>query len=188
MLWRMSLRHGLLGLLAEHPASGWDLLKRFESTLAFVWPATQSQLYTELNRMAADGLVEASAEGARNRKEYTITQSGRSELRRWITDVTPERNRRNDAVLRVFFLWAVEPDDARAYLEREAAAYRSFHELLEDVKDSTDWDRDEFDRYGRIALENGLRALAAYEEWARWAITQVEAKRQPKQRRATKPA
>ena len=44
----MSLRHALLGLLAEHPASGYDLLKQFEGSLAFVWPATQSQLYTEL--------------------------------------------------------------------------------------------------------------------------------------------
>ena len=116
----MSLRHGLLGLLAERPGSGWDLLKRFESTLAFVWPATQSQLYTELNRMADDELVEVTATGARNRKEYAITAAGRDELRHWITDVTPERNRRNDAVLRVFFLWAVDPDEALAYLEREA--------------------------------------------------------------------
>jgi DNA-binding PadR family transcriptional regulator len=173
MLSAMSLRHGLLGLLAERPGSGWDLLKRFESSLAFVWPATQSQLYTELNRMAGDGLVEVTSTGARNRKEYALTPAGREELHRWITDVTPERNRRNDAVLRVFFLWAVDPDEARAYLEREAAAYKSFHDLLEQVKESTSWDRSEFDRFGRIALEYGLRTLIAYEDWARWAIDQL---------------
>ena len=63
----MSLRHALLGLLSVEPASGWDLLKRFEQSLAFVWPATQSQLYTELNRMTDAGLVEVGATGARNR-------------------------------------------------------------------------------------------------------------------------
>jgi DNA-binding PadR family transcriptional regulator len=169
----MSLRHGLLGLLAHQPASGWDLLKRFESTLAFVWPATQSQLYTELNRMADDGLVEVTATGARNRKEYAITDQGRQELRHWITDVTPERNRRNDAVLRVFFLWTVQPDQARRYLEQEAAAYHSYHQLLEAVRDNTHWDHTPLDRYGRIALENGLRAVAAYEDWARWAVKEL---------------
>jgi DNA-binding PadR family transcriptional regulator len=179
----MSLRHGLLGLLADRPGSGWDLLKRFESTLAFVWPATQSQLYTELNRMAADGLVDVSSAGARNRKEYAITPEGRDELRHWITEVTPERNRRNDAVLRVFFLWAVAPDEARAYFEREAEAYRSFHALLEQVAASNSWDATEFDRYGRIALENGLRALSAYEDWARWAMAQLERNAPPKTRR-----
>jgi DNA-binding PadR family transcriptional regulator len=170
----MSLRHGLLGLLADHPGSGWDLLKRFESTLAFVWPATQSQLYTELNRMASDGLVEVTAEGARNRKEYAITDTGRAELHHWITDVTPERNRRNDAVLRVFFLWSVDPAEARSYLEREATAYQNFHDLLEQVRDASSWDANDLDRFGRIALENGLRALAAYEDWARWAIAQLD--------------
>jgi DNA-binding PadR family transcriptional regulator len=183
----MSLRHGLLGLLADQPASGWDLLKRFESSLAFVWPATQSQLYTELNRMAEDGLVEVSAAGARNRKEYALTPAGRDELKHWITEVTPERNRRNDAVLRVFFLWAVDPDEARTYLEREAAAYKSFHDLLEQTKDAGSWDGTEFDRYGRIALEYGLRTLAAYEDWARWAILQLDDDPAPKRRRAPKP-
>jgi len=171
----MSLRHGLLGLLADRPGSGWDLLKRFESSLAFVWPATQSQLYTELNRMADDGLVEVTATGARNRKEYDITDSGRHELHHWITEVTPERNRRNDAVLRVFFLGSVDPDEARRYLKQEAAAYHSYRTLLEQLSADTNWEQTDFDRYGRIALENGLRALSAYEDWATWAIDQLPA-------------
>ncbi|PRC47663.1 PadR family transcriptional regulator, partial [Mycobacterium sp. ITM-2017-0098] len=43
----MSLRIAALGLLAEGPASGYDLLKLFEKSMANVWPATQSQLYSE---------------------------------------------------------------------------------------------------------------------------------------------
>jgi hypothetical protein len=41
----VSLRHATLGLLAQHPASGYDLLKKFQESMAHVWPATQSQLY-----------------------------------------------------------------------------------------------------------------------------------------------
>src|SRR5438552_15700987 len=100
----MSLRHGLLGLLANGPASGYDLLKIFDHSLAFVWPATQSQLYGELNRLADDGLIEVSSEGPRGRKDYSITDAGRAELRHWINDVEPDRIRRNEAMLRVFFL------------------------------------------------------------------------------------
>lgn len=61
----MSLHHALLGLLATKPASGYDLQKRFDGTLAFVWPATQSQLYTELGKLDRSGLVEVAAEGPR---------------------------------------------------------------------------------------------------------------------------
>lgn len=33
----MSLRHAVLGLLAESPASGYDLMKMFNASLANVW-------------------------------------------------------------------------------------------------------------------------------------------------------
>ena len=43
-----------LGLLAQEPGSGYDLLKHFEKSMANVWPATQSQLYGELNKLAVN--------------------------------------------------------------------------------------------------------------------------------------
>lgn len=169
----MSLRHGLLGLLVDDPGSGWDLLKRFERSLAFVWPATQSQLYTELNRMAGEGLVEATEVGPRNRKEYAITTAGRAELERWLTQTEPDRVRRDEGLLRVFFLWTVDPDQARAYLEREAEVHRRHHELMLELARSIPWDESGFDRFGRLALENGLRISETNERWARWAAAQV---------------
>ena len=54
----MSLRIAALGLLAQQPGSGYDLLKHFEKSMANVWPATQSQLYGELNKLADAGLIE----------------------------------------------------------------------------------------------------------------------------------
>ena len=56
----MSLRIAALGLLAQAPGSGYDLLKHFEKSMANVWPATQSQLYGELDRLAEAGLIEVS--------------------------------------------------------------------------------------------------------------------------------
>src|ERR1700674_1502244 len=97
----MSLRHALLGLLVEGPASGYDLLKVFDSSLVFVWPATQSQLYGELNRLADDGLIAVSHQGPRGRKDYTITDQGRAELEHWILDVEPDRVRRRGSSARV---------------------------------------------------------------------------------------
>ncbi len=100
----MSLRMAALGLLAQHPGSGYDLLKRFEKSMANVWPATQSQLYGELNKLAAAGLIEVSAIGPRGRKEYRITAAGRTELEHWITHPADDPPERSAAVLRVFLL------------------------------------------------------------------------------------
>ncbi len=82
----MSLRYAALGLLAQHPGSGYDLLKRFENSMANVWPATQSQLYGELNKLAEAGLIEVTDIGPRGRKEYRVTKAGREDLLRWMTD------------------------------------------------------------------------------------------------------
>jgi PadR family transcriptional regulator, regulatory protein AphA len=169
----MSLRHALLGLLADGPASGYDLLKVFDRSLAFVWPATQSQLYGELNRLADDGLIEVTNEGPRGRKDYSITDQGRAELEHWITDVEPDRIRRNDAMLRVFFLGTVGPEHAKAYLEREAAVHEALEELLGTIARDTDWDTNDFNRYGHLVIESGQRYAHAQAEWARWAAARV---------------
>ncbi|NUT95660.1 MAG: PadR family transcriptional regulator [Saccharothrix sp.] len=165
----MSLRHAVLGLLAHGPASGYDLLKTFEGSLANAWPATQSQLYGELNKLADSGYVTVAAEGPRGRKEYAITEAGRAELHHWMTEVEPERVRRSDMLLRVFFLDLVDHEEALEYLRREAegAAERhaAFAELAR-VVDSTD---DPLAEHGRIALEWGLRFTKMQQEWAEWA-------------------
>ncbi len=170
----MTLRCALLGLLARGPASGYDLMKLFDRSLAFVWPATRSQLYSDLARLEEADLVTVSAAGIRGRREYAITPTGREALTEWLSRAEPERAHRNEALLRVFFLFTLEPGAARAHLEREAARYRRLHESLLDLEASIDWDASGFDRFGRIALENGLRQSAANAEWAVWAVAQVD--------------
>ena len=54
--------------------------------MANVWPATQSQLYGELNKLASGGLIEVSDIGPRGRKEYRVTDAGREDLLRWMTN------------------------------------------------------------------------------------------------------
>ncbi|WP_433421211.1 PadR family transcriptional regulator [Microtetraspora malaysiensis] len=170
----MSLRHAMLGLLARGPASGYDLLKLFEISLSNVWPATQSQLYSELGRLADTGLVKVVAEGPRGRKEYAITDEGLAELRHWITEVEPNRSRRSDMLLRVFFLNTVEPEQARQYLRDRAAAAVTQHEGLAKIREFIADEQDALSVYGRIAMEWGLRFSAMQQEWAEWAAEEID--------------
>ncbi|MFI6907910.1 PadR family transcriptional regulator [Nonomuraea sp. NPDC050394] len=169
----MSLRHGVLGLLSEGPASGYDLLKLFDASLSNVWPATQSQLYTELGKLAEAGLVSVSAEGPRGRKEYAVTEEGLAELRRWITDVEPAGTIRSDMLLRVFFLAQVDPEQARAYIRRQAEIGRKGLEHLESIREFLEGGTDNLSVYGRLALEWGLRFTRTQQEWAEWAEKQI---------------
>ncbi|ANP55674.1 DNA-binding PadR family transcriptional regulator [Streptomyces griseochromogenes] len=170
----MSLKHALLGLLSEHPASGYDLLKRFETSLANVWPATQSQIYTELTKLAGSGLITVAAEGPRGRKEYALADEGLTELRHWLTETRPQRNIRSDLLLRVFFLGVLPPERARAYLAQLIEMSEAEHEQLKQLDAAIDWDDDDLSVYGRIVLEYGLRFNAMRREWAEWAATQIK--------------
>src|SRR6266545_4609367 len=59
----MSLRHALIGLLADQPASGYDLSQRFQEVLGSVWTAGRPQIYGELRKLADEGLIEVDSEG-----------------------------------------------------------------------------------------------------------------------------
>src|SRR5918994_3743523 len=120
----MSLRFALLGALADRPRTGYELLKHFEQSLAYAWPASHSQIYPELARLRDDGLIEQTGAGARNSKTYAVTDAGLAEIRHWLRNTEPDRRVRSDAALRTFFLWLLEPEEARDELERERSYWR----------------------------------------------------------------
>ncbi len=170
----MSLRHAVLGLLSEGPASGYDLLQTFDASLEHVWPATQSQLYTELGKLATAKLIEVSAEGPRGRKEYALTEAGLAELRHWMIDVEPNQVLRSDQLLRVFFFGVLTPEQGRDYLLRQARVAAESHRELEKVRAGIEHHGDDpLAVYGRLSLEWGLRFNTMRQEWAEWAAEQV---------------
>lgn len=170
----MSLRHALLGLLVDRTASGYDLMKLFDTSLANVWPATQSQVYGELTRLADGGLVEVTAQGPRGRKDYALTEAGLAEVRRWLTQTRPDQPRRSDVLLRVFFLGLLTPQQRREFLQQQAGQAAAQHGELLALRESMDWDEPgSLTANGRLALEYGLRLTAMQEEWAHWAAGQV---------------
>jgi len=81
----MSVRHALLALLSEGPKFGLRLRQEFEARTGEVWPLNVGQVYTTLQRLERDGLVESDdAEGEGLQKVFKITQSGGDELEEWL--------------------------------------------------------------------------------------------------------
>ena len=92
-------------------ATGYDLVRHFQGTVGFLWSAPQSQIYPELRRMEAAGLVKAQVapRGLRAQKRiYSVTDAGMAELRRWATDFIPLPAQR-DPVRPVFHESRVSP-------------------------------------------------------------------------------
>lgn len=90
----MSVREGLLALLAAGPAHGYRLRGDFEAATAGVWPLNVGQVYTTLDRLHRDGLVEQVGPSDGDRRTFAITDAGRAELSDWFSsgpDATPHR-------------------------------------------------------------------------------------------------
>ena len=81
----MSVRHALLALLSEGPKYGLQLREEFETRTGEVWPLNVGQVYTTLQRLERDGLVESddgTDEGPQ--KGFRITSGGAEELAAWL--------------------------------------------------------------------------------------------------------
>ncbi|MFJ8487887.1 PadR family transcriptional regulator [Streptomyces sp. NPDC094038] len=85
----MALRNAVMAALLEGEASGYDLAKGFDATVANFWTATPQQLYRELERMAAEGLVTARVveqERRPNKRLFSLTPAGREAVRAYTAD------------------------------------------------------------------------------------------------------
>src|SRR5260370_24936313 len=81
----MSLKYGLLGLLAEEPLHGYEVKNRFEAMLGGTWEVNIGQVYTTLQRLERDGLVRPAGErGDRGKLLYEVSDSGRKALNEWL--------------------------------------------------------------------------------------------------------
>jgi DNA-binding PadR family transcriptional regulator len=80
----MSVPYALLALLQEGPKYGLRLQSEFESRTGEVWPLNVGQVYTTLQRLERDGLVEVTGDGERSQKRYRITPAGAQELSNWL--------------------------------------------------------------------------------------------------------
>ena len=81
----MSVRHALLALLSAGPKYGLQLREEFEAKTGEVWPLNVGQVYTTLQRLERDGLVESDETGDEGpQKGFRITGAGETELAGWL--------------------------------------------------------------------------------------------------------
>ena len=90
-------------------------------------------------------------------------------MRRWLQETEPSRTVRDEAALRLFFLWLLEPEEAEAYLRGEADRARATLAEFERIAAQKDPDNPKTRTY-RTALELGLHTARARIDWAEGAL------------------
>ena len=107
----MSVRHGLLALLMTAPKYGYQLRAEFEAAAGGTWPLNIGQVYTTLQRLERDGLVQALEATDDGQRPYEITGQGREELGRWLLTPLPrEVQARSELALKVSLAASIGAD------------------------------------------------------------------------------
>ena len=124
----MSLRYALISLLRVGPLSGYDLQKQFQVSVGHLWHAPDSQIYPELRKMEAEGLIEGEEQprGQRaTRRLYHVTADGEAAFLAWMQTPLEYARVRDPAHLRAAYLEAASPEDARAFFRRHQAQWEA---------------------------------------------------------------
>jgi DNA-binding PadR family transcriptional regulator len=132
----VALPHAILVALCEQSGSGYELARRFDRSIGYFWAATHQQIYRTLRAMEDDGWVHVTVvaqQGRPDKKVYTVSDSGRAELARWIAEPLSGRgstvadNRTRDLAVKVR---GAEYGDVGAVREQAAALRAERAELL----------------------------------------------------------
>jgi len=128
----MSVRSGLMALLAEGEKYGAQLRSEFESRTGGTWPLNVGQVYTTLDRLVRDGLVESAAgSDAEGRIAYRLTPAGHAELGAWwSTPVDRTSTPRDELTIKLALaVTAPDVDVQRVVQTQRTATLRHLHDL-----------------------------------------------------------
>jgi PadR family transcriptional regulator AphA len=119
----------ILGVLGLGPRTGYDIKKLTDVSTRFFWSASYGQIYPELRRLEAAGLVEADEPaGGRRRRVYRLSGEGRAALEGWLRADEPLTfEYRDEGLLKLFFCDLLTPAAALAHVER---VRRQMEEIL----------------------------------------------------------
>jgi DNA-binding PadR family transcriptional regulator len=186
--------YAVLGLLSFARLSGYDLAAIAQRSVAQVWPISKTQVYAELRRLSALGLIEgrdAQHSGGPAKTVFELTPAGECELDAWLAAETSSALRlRAPAVLKLLLGHRASSDQARAGLAQFRARVSARLIELERLTEMLDRNPDAV--YASATALFGVRVCEAILDWVDEVVGRLPAKavsidprrRNPQQARA----
>ena len=176
----MALGDAILACLTERPMTGYELAKTFNSSIGFFWKTDHQQIYRELSRLRDRGYIqgrEVVQSGKPNKLVYTLTADGRAAFRHWAARPSTPPSIKDDLLVRLYALEAVDIEPLRADLMARQEHHRDRYERYERIlqKRFPDGTALPADMGKLLNLRIGLRHERMVAEWCEEAITALSA-------------
>ncbi len=179
-----TLGFAILSAVAREPMSGYDISRFFSRPFGFIWSAKHSQIYPELAKLQAAGLVcheEVTQGGRPDKKIYRITEPGRSLLAEWVVRPASSSAPRQELAIKTLAVWLTDPARAESLYRQEIAAAEHDIATLQAAGDALD------ERHGGgppdvgspdfglyADLQYGVAQRRQTIDWCRWMLTQFD--------------
>jgi DNA-binding PadR family transcriptional regulator len=132
----MALGDAILACLTEHPMTGYELAKTFDSSIGFFWKADHQQIYRELSKLRDRGYIqgrEVVQSGKPNKLVYTLTPEGRTALRHWAARPSIPASTKDDLLVRLHALDSIDIEPLRTDLMARLEHHRDRHANYERI-------------------------------------------------------
>ncbi len=180
-----TLGFALLGLLARQPLSGYDIAAQLRHGVGPFWRAHHSQIYPELARLQAEGLVNVHVVTQVDRpskKVYALTDAGRHAVADWVASPLSSKAIRDEITLRAYSVWLADPRRAAAMLRDQERQHREQLARYEEHRQAAERSQQVFDpATPEFASYATLRRGIGYErelaQWCGWLAAELERSR-----------
>lgn len=171
--------YAVLAQVAVRPWSTYELAQQRVRYFRYVWPRAESAVYREAKRLASMGLIKGKKEytGKRARTIYSITESGKTELQKWLGTPVAPFSMDFEAILRIFIAPLGTKDELMDTLRQVYADNREMLEFSGEVKqefiDGINVTQDQ--TYIRaLAVDFFTSLLITVDDWVKRTIDEVE--------------
>lgn len=173
MAGNVSIRQLILGLLTKQPMSGYDIKRLFKSLSWLIDSPSFGSLYPALHALLEDGLATVEVVPRHDkppRKIYSITQTGKHTLQKWMDQPAQVDLHLKAFVMRLILASNLSHDDLIAHLQQRRVQVAAHQLDLERVGQAADGGGDLGER---LALDYGLAVANAELAWLDNALTRL---------------
>lgn len=179
----------LLGLLNEENLTGYEIKKIVDTRLSFFWSESFGQIYPELKRLAAGGLIAVCGESAaadgksstsagssKQSIKYQITGPGRLELQEWLKSPVEKEIIRYELLLKLYFSNASSSAAMLEHIREFESNHRRQQQLFSKFEAQLKQNLDVHSNHSRIlmVLSFGQKLWESYADWCGQTIALLE--------------
>lgn len=167
-------QYAILGALSIHPMSGYEMKKMMAGSTNYFWTESNGQLYPTLAKLAEAKLVvvEKQMAGAKPRKIYSLTQTGKKKLQQWLTEDVEYYPQRNELLLKLFYGQNITPKISINHLEKHRekceAALTIYHDIEKKLEETVK--KKKHAVYFLVTVKAGVKHAQAELEWCHEAM------------------